>query len=80
MILPTKYLRCERSLLGIGAEILENLANPKAMSSLWEDVKTSRQRKSSSLIYSYDWFILALDFLYLIGTIELKDGLIRKRT
>ena len=78
MILPTKHLRYNRSLLEIGAEILSNLGYPKAFSSLWEDVKQSRVKMNHSSLYSYDWFVLALDMLYMIGTIEIKNGLVQK--
>ena len=78
MILPTKHLRCDNSLLGIGAEILNNLGNQKAISSLWEDVEQSRCEVNKHPFYSYDWFILALDMLYMIGTIELNNGLVQR--
>ncbi|WP_428996396.1 ABC-three component system middle component 6 [Pseudomonas aeruginosa] len=29
---------------------------------------------------TYDWFLLALDLLYAIGTIELEGGLVARRT
>ncbi len=28
---------------------------------------------------TYDWFVLALDLLYSLGTIELENGLVARR-
>ena len=76
MILPTKNLSEDRALLRVGAEILKLLNEPKTVSRLWEEVK--RMRNNSSRILPYDWFVLALDLLYILHAIELDRGRIRR--
>lgn len=79
MILPTKHIRPERSLLGVGAEILEALRRPMTVSALWDRVREGRATGPGAAI-GYSWFVLALDMLYLIGTVEHQDGVLRRKT
>lgn len=72
MILPTKGLAADRALLSIGADLLRRLDRPKTVSRLWEQV---RQPQSSLLAaISYDWFLLAVDLLYLLSAVDFEDG------
>lgn len=72
MILPTKYIPTNQALIGAGAVILSELnRKPANVSSLWETVR------DASSIGNYERFILALNMLYIIGAIELKNNLIR---
>lgn len=72
MILPSKHLSQKRALLTIGAELLTHLNRPKTVSAVWE------QARHTTTI-SYDWFILALDLLYTIDAIEIREGLLLRR-
>jgi hypothetical protein len=76
MILPTKGLAMDRALLSVGAEVLRRLDRPKTVSGLWDQVR----HRESSLLESvpYDWFILALDLLYLLEAVEFEDGRVRR--
>lgn len=81
MILPSKHLPQDRALLTIGAHVLTFLAHPKTVSALWEDLN----RHDTGLVatpqrITYDWFLLALDLLYALGSIELESGLVARRT
>lgn len=78
MILPTKHIRSDRSLLGVGAQVLEMLDSPMTMSKLWEEFRTRRSGSGPNAPISYRWFVLALDLLYMIGALDLKRGLIVK--
>ena len=78
MILPTKRMTVETSLLGVGADVLGSLGRPKTVSRLWDDVKALRETRSLAAPPNYDWFVLALDMLYAVGAIELNDGEVRK--
>jgi len=72
MILPTKGLAVDRALLSVGAEVLRRLDRPKTVSRLWEQIG---HRESTLLdTIPYDWFLLALDLLYLLGAVDLRDG------
>lgn len=76
MILPTKGLAMDRALLSVGAEVLRRLDRPKTVSKLWDQVR----ERDCSLLESvpYDWFILALDLLYLLEAVEFEDGRVRR--
>ena len=78
MILPTKHVRPDRALLGVGAQVLGVLARPMTMSMLWDEVRSRRSAAEPSAVIDYRWFVLALDLLYIIGAVELNGGLIRK--
>jgi hypothetical protein len=73
VILPGKHLPHDRALLGVGAEILARLDEDCTVSELWERVLVSRGPTATPL--SFDWFVLALTFLYSIAAIE-YDGII----
>ncbi len=81
MILPSKHLSQDRALLTVGGRILTSLTNPKTVSALWENI----HRQDNSLVtarhpkITYDWFLLALDLLYILGAIKLKSGLVTRR-
>jgi hypothetical protein len=72
MILPTKHISPENSVLGAGAAILYNLDYPKTISGLWEQV---RKLPAVNVYWRY---VIALDFLFAIAAIDYKDGLIER--
>ncbi len=73
MILPTKHLPHHNSLLAIGAEVLRHLDEPKTVSRLWSEVSDTRKAKQISPI-TYDWFVLALDLLFMLETVDFDRG------
>lgn len=73
MILPTKHISTRNSLLGVGATIIEHLNYPRTVTSLWSDLSKLPE------VATFERFVLVLDLLYLIGAIELEEGLIYKR-
>ena len=70
MILPSKHISQENALLTVGAKLLGHLDRPRTVSAVWEYV-----RLSASPI-PYDWFVLALDLLFLLDAINIHDGLL----
>lgn len=81
MILPSKHLSQERALLTVGARVLQQLQEPKTVSALWEEFpRFGKKDDCSSTPMSYDGFVLALDLLFLMGTIELEDGLLARKS
>ena len=78
MILPTKHIRPDRALLGVGAEVLGVLKRPMTMSMLWDEIRSRRSVSNTIAVLDYRWFVFALDLLYIIGAVELDEGLIRK--
>lgn len=78
MILPTKHIRAERALIGVGAEVLETLREPMTVSRLWDEVRQRRSVASAHAPIDYSWFILALDLLFAMGALETKRGILHK--
>ncbi len=76
MILPGKHLSPQRALIGVGAEILSQLDRPRDVTELWDRVRAARTGRASAVL-TYDWFLLALTFLYAIFAVEEASGLVR---
>jgi hypothetical protein len=77
MILPAKHLKQDRALIGVGGEILAALTGEQTVSELWEVVQQRRLQVVSPL--SFDWFVLALSFLFAIDAVSLEKGILTKR-
>lgn len=73
MILPGKHLKPDRCLLGVGAALLELLHEERTVSGLWD-----AYRKRGAV--TFDWFILALDLLFALGAVEMKKGILSRKT
>ena len=80
MILPTKRLSIESSLLGVGADVLRLLNQPKTVSRIWEELKDVRQPLNDrGERLTFEWFVLALDLLFLTEAVSLDEGLLERR-
>ena len=77
MILPTKHLPVDRSLLGVGAELIALLDAPKTVSGLWADLQERRGPAAGRV--TFDWFVLALDMLHALGAVETARGRLVRR-
>lgn len=78
MILPTKHINFSKSLLGLGAYILSQLKSPKSIDELWGMYKMDYKNHVSLAKHSFDNLVMALIFLYSIGSVAEKDGVIEK--
>ncbi len=78
MILPTMHIPPDRSLIGVGGKILSLLEEPMTVSRLWDDFRDVRSAFPTQATISYHWFLLSLDFLYMIGAIDFERGLLRR--
>ena len=69
MLSPQKHIRMSESLLGLGANILSLLARPQKPEQIYYKLK------DLNLFISHDFehIILALDFLYACGAVELNE-------
>lgn len=72
MILPSKYIKLENSIFFLGAVVLSEKIDNESVSSLWEKLRRSGQ------IGSFDRFVAAMDFLYLIGAVTFEGGLVKR--
>jgi hypothetical protein len=77
LILPSKHIPPNRALLTIGGEILKQLDRPKTVSILWDSVRAKDSIQVHGRI-GYDWFVLALDLLFLTNAVEYKNGALHR--
>jgi hypothetical protein len=81
MILPSKHLSHDRALLTVGAWILQHLSQPKTVSALWAELPHQGEPlQKGPLPLHYDVFVLTLDLLFLIGSLELHEGLLTRKS
>lgn len=81
MILPGKHIRFSESLLGFGGKLLELLASPMTIDELWNKYSKVYDKGKFPAYHSFDNMVLALNFLFLIGAIEINnDGIIHIET
>ncbi len=74
MLLPTKHLREDRTLLAVGADVLRLLPEPRTVSRLWDDFQARRTDNPDLAPVTYDWFVLALDMLHALGLVDFNRG------
>ena len=78
MILPTKHINFSRSLLGFGAYVLSQLNASKSVDELWDNYLEDHKNKVYVAKQSFDNLVMTLIFLYAIGSITEKKGVIEK--
>lgn len=72
MILPTKHIPEEEALLGVGATLLACLDTPATVSGFWERARCQKN------VGNFERFVLASNLLFILGAIDICDGLISK--
>ncbi len=72
MILPSKHITEEQTLLGVGAVLLKEVKEPQTVTSLWEKVR------SNQAVGTFERFVLALDLLHITGVVSLTNGMIER--
>lgn len=80
MILPTKHIRGDRALIGVGGEILRLLKQPMTVSRLWDEIRETRASYAPLSPMSYEWFILALDLLFMMEAVNLDRGVLHRNS
>ncbi len=81
MILPRKQLSMSESLFGFGGFLLEQLNDGKTVDELWEIYKSAYSNNMYKVRFSFDQFIMALDYLFMIGAIgKDEEGVLRYET
>lgn len=78
MIIPTKGVRPERSLLFVAGQVLRDLDGPTTVSGAWEALARRRRDEGLDATVTFDWFVLALDLLRALGAIELSRGMLTR--
>jgi hypothetical protein len=73
MVLPNKHVPLNRSLVGLGGEILGILADrPRTVSSTWERLRAGNADAS------FEQFALAASFLFTLGAVDLEGDTLRR--
>lgn len=75
MILPTKGITPSKALLAVAGEALRSLREAKTVSRLWDDFRKLSDPRSE---VTFDWFVLGLDLLFVLGAVELEQGRLRR--
>ncbi|MDO4926748.1 MAG: hypothetical protein Q3980_13960 [Turicibacter sp.] len=70
MILPKKHVKLSESLFAIGAILLTTLKDNPSVDKIWNTISND---KNLNITISFDNFILALDYLYTIGAIDINE-------
>lgn len=76
MLTPTKGIAPDRALLAVGAQIILQLEQPLTVSQAWTRVCTWRKEHQHPAPISFGWFVLALDALFALGKVELREDLL----
>lgn len=71
MILPAKHVRFSESLLGLGGLLLRHLEKPATIEELWFWLDDVNKSEVLPTYHPFDNVVLALDFLYAMGLINL---------
>lgn len=79
MITPTKHMSPDRSLIYVGGEVLSLLDQPRTISSAWHAIGELRRGRGERTRFAFDWYILALDLLYMIDAVDFQNGELSKR-
>ncbi|SQH76480.1 conserved protein of unknown function [Shewanella benthica] len=69
MLSPQKHVKLSESLLGLGANILALLSRPITP----EQIYTKLDNNDILISHDFEHIILALDFLYACGAIEINE-------
>lgn len=70
MILPTKFIEEQDTLLRVGIDLLDIVGRERRITNLWDEAKNIPN------IETYERFILGLDLLFCFGLVDFKEDLI----
>jgi hypothetical protein len=73
MLMPAKHIKLSESLLGLSSFVLSRLNKPKTIDLLWREFRVASESNEYPAYHSFENLILAIDFLYLLGTINVND-------
>lgn len=75
MILPGKHLRLEESVLGLGSIVLTELKTSMSFDDLWREYSLRLEQRGLGAAVDVGLFVLAVDWLFMIGAIELTPDM-----
>ena len=74
MLLPDKHLRLSESVLGFAGLVLSLVVKPITFDQLWKRVQEQQECGSWPVAHGTENFVLALCFLFSIGTVDVTPG------
>ena len=74
MLLPTKHLRLDESILGLGASLLELLNDGATVDCVFDAYSRTLAVGSGNVSVDPAKLLLALDWLFMLGVIEPTPG------
>lgn len=75
MIMPGKHISMSESIFGLGGFVLSLLNTPKTFDKCWEELnKKYIDKNIIKKKHTLDTFILTIDFLYMIGSVDINEG------
>lgn len=72
MIMPTKHIPAEQSLLGAGAVVFSELSQPRTVTALWEAVRGSES------VGTFERFVLGVTMLYALRVVRYDSGVLAR--
>lgn len=70
MIMPTKHIPVDQSLLGAGAVVFSELSQPRTVTALWEAVRDAES------VGTFERFVLAVTMLYALRVVRYDSGVL----
>lgn len=71
-ILPDKHIRLSRSLLNVGAVLLEMMDSDHTVTELWD------KARARSEVRTFDRFVDGMDLLFILGAVRFHEGRITR--
>ena len=73
MILPRKHLTIGESIFGFGAFLLNNVLEKITVDELWGKYREAYDNNVYPVAFSFDRFILTVDYLFIIGALDINE-------
>lgn len=73
MILPEKHISIDESLFGFGAYLLNYIDSKISIDRLWKMYSADYKNNVYDVCFSFDQYIITIDYLYSIGAIEMNE-------
>ena len=73
MILPDKHIKLSESILGLGGVLVKLLNHDYFVDELWKKFEKINNSPEMPTNHTYDNFLLTLDFLFLIGAVNVNN-------
>ena len=70
--MPGKHVSVSRSILNVGASLLQNIDGSQTVTMLWDKARARPE------VGTFERFTLGLDMLFAVGLVTYRDGLLER--